>query len=91
MTKPPLYAAARPPLQLGLLAAAVTIACLATPRTAEAQPAPCAQCIVPSLAPGQTLALPQTLNGLEVLVRVPADEPRTAISALRSIQASDGV
>ena len=91
MTKQLLYAAARPALQLGLLAAAVTIACVATPCTADAQPAPCARCIVPSLAPGQTLMLPQALDGLDVLVRVPADESVTAIPALRSIQASGGV
>jgi len=50
---------------------------------------PCATCIVLTIAPGQALALPEALNGLDVLVRVNA-EPREVQPALAEIVRKGG-
>lgn len=87
MTKLSLYAVARAALHGAVLGV------LLGPPAARAQPAspPCAACVVPSVAPGQTLVLPPRAAGLEILVRVPADESHAARRALEAVDSRGGV
>jgi hypothetical protein len=55
-----------------------------------AQPAPCASCVVLSIAPGQALALPDDLKGLQILVRVPSGQEPAAAAAIAAIAARHG-
>src|SRR5687767_14929780 len=81
MTKRTLYARLRSVLPLlpgSLVAFAVSL-------PAAAQPASCATCLVPVVTPGAAAALPEALNGFDVLVRVAAGreaESRPAIDAI---------
>ena len=91
MTNPSLYALIR--CVLWTLAAVMGAAGASSAQPADVQPVavPCAACIVPSATPGQTLALPGRLNGLEVLVRIPSGASENVGAALAAISRAGGV
>jgi hypothetical protein len=91
MTKQSLYAVVPSGLYVGTVCTLLPIF-VAVP-VAGTQPAgaPCAPCVVASVTPGQTLALPPQLNGLEILVRVAAGDLKEAVSALEAVRTNEGV
>ena len=84
MTKPSLYAHRPPRLAAAaLLAAGLLLPASGLGASRQADP-PCAACVTVAIAPGQSLALPPALDGLEVLLRVQDVEAdvRAALDAI---------
>ena len=105
MTKPSLYACGRRLLHLGAAVAFGGTAAL-LPGTASAgigespalagsqaspgQGAPCGACVVVVIDAGQALVLPESLAGLDVLVRVAPGVERSALEALDEVARRGG-
>lgn len=72
------------------LYAALLLTIAAAPLAAQSDAPPCAACAIVVLEPGQTLALPPALNGLETLVRVAPGGEDAARPAVEGIRAAGG-
>lgn len=83
MTKRSLYAG------LVLIALAVMPVAPAAAAQRAVQPA-CAGCVALTMAPGQTVLLPEQLHGLTVLVRVSQDKTPEVAAAVEQIRARGG-
>lgn len=95
MTKRTLYAVPGPPLQirrvtaaLASLAVCASVCAAASPRPAAP---PCAACVAMAVTPGQALALPAALEGLDVFVAVTPGGEGTARAALEDITRRQGI
>lgn len=88
MTNRLLYAVRRRLLQRKGLA--VTMVCLAVATASAAQDVPCGTCVAVAMAPGQVLALPDALNGLDVLLRVNSGAEGSAVPALEAVASRGG-
>lgn len=91
MTKPTLYAVARPGIQRHGLRLVFAALCLSLASgVATAQEPVCGACMALDIAPGAVAALPPELDGLDVLVRVAPGAERTSLDALAGIATRGG-
>ena len=90
MTKPALYAVAGSALPRAARCLALAVLWLAGATGAVAQEPVCGACVALEITATQTVALPPQLDGLPVLVRVPAGSEATAREALVAISNRGG-
>lgn len=82
MTERPLYA------RLGLLVGCLLL--LATAAMARQPAPPCPGCLAVTIAPGQTVLLPDDLHGITVLLADPGGDPAPLDGAAREVAARGG-
>lgn len=94
MTRQTLYAVVPSRLQMCWVTAALAVLFVCAPvcgiASAPAPTAPCAACVAISVTPGQVLALPEHLGGLDVLVRVAPGGEAAALAGLDDITRKGG-
>lgn len=91
MTKPTLYAVGRVRRRSTLLPVAwAALALGLAGGTARAQDPACAGCLVPVVTAAQAGLLPERLDGLEVVVRVPTGSEAEALPGLRQVAVRGG-